>query len=259
MKKYFLSGLLLILSLPIFSSDTDTISILFVGDMMQHYKQIRAALTDYDDSTNANAYNYSDCFKYVKDKYKKADFAIANMEFTVGITPYTGYPNFSAPVSFAQEVKDCGIDLFLCANNHLCDKGKRGIDSTIANYGRYNMPFTGLFNNQQDMDDNYPYITQIGNIKVAFINFTYGLNGYKVPTPYIISTMNQEQVKNAITKAKKRGAEVIIALPHWGVEYSLTTSSSQKEWRDFLHSNGVNIIIGSHPHVIQPEIGRAHV
>lgn len=232
--------------------NSDTISVFIVGDVMQHYKQLRAALISHKDSTDASAYDYSECFKYVEDRYKNADYTIANMEFTTGVIPYTGYPLFSAPVSLAQEMQRIGTDLFLCANNHLCDKGKRGLDSTIVNYERYDMPYTGIYKDVAQEYNQNPYITKIGDIKIAFINFTYGLNGHKVAEPFRVSTLDKEEVEETINRANERGADIIIALPHWGNEYSLKQSAYQEDWKQFLMDKGVNIIIGSHPHVIQP-------
>lgn len=229
----------------------DTINIVFIGDVMQHGYQIRSAHIPGCDPSEPSSYDYSHAFKYMKGRFAKADLAVANMEFPIGVMPYSGYPHFSAPQSIAEEAIESGIGLFQIANNHIADKGKRGIERTINIYDSLGVHYTGAYRNDStELEDN-PKIIEVKGIKIAFINFTYGTNGMPVPSPFIINTMDSVKVKASITRAKERGAQIIVALPHWGEEYMLYPSGQQKKWAEMLFRNGVKIIIGTHPHVPQ--------
>ena len=230
----------------------DTVRIVFIGDVMAHGPQTAAALKPGGDRTNPADYDYSACFRHVRDRFDAADFVVANMEFPCGVTPYSGYPFFSAPQSLAYEAKRCGIDLFLTANNHICDKGAAGMDSTYVVYSRLGVPFTGLYRSEGEEYETNPMIVNIRGIDVAFINFTYGTNGLPVPRPWRVSLLDSTHVKEVVARAKQRGAEFIVALPHWGEEYHQKPNASQRRWVEMLFRNGVDAVVGAHPHVVQP-------
>ncbi len=230
----------------------DTVSILFIGDVMQHEAQLHSARLDGADATIASSYDYSSYFRYVRPIIEEADFAAANMEFCLGGPPFTGYPSFSAPESLAEEAANSGIDLFLCANNHICDKGRRGLLSSLEKYSGIGTPFTGIYRDSLDEAASNPYITEIRGIRIAFVNFTYGTNGIKVPEPMIVNTMDEDAVRTAIDRAEKSDADIIIAIPHWGPEYVTEPSSAQRDWAKKLLQWGADAVIGSHPHVVQP-------
>ncbi|MBR4882618.1 MAG: CapA family protein, partial [Bacteroidales bacterium] len=118
-------------------------------------------------------------------------------------------------------------------------------------YDSLQLAYIGAHKDSYDEKMNNPKIIEANGLKIAFINFTYGTNGMAAPKPYIVNMMDSTAVKQAIARGKERGANMIIALPHWGVEYQLYPSGKQKEWAKMLFRNGVNIIIGSHPHVPQ--------
>ena len=230
----------------------DTLSILFMGDVMQHRQQLHSALIPGTDSTLSSSYDYSSYFAHVQHFIDEADFTLANMEFCLGGPPYTGYPSFSAPEALAEEAAEAGIDLFLCANNHICDKGRRGLVSSLEKYGKIGVPVTGVYRDSLDEQKHNPYIAEIGGVRVAFINFTYGTNGIRVPEPFIVNMMDKEKVREAFVRAREMEADIIIALPHWGQEYTTVPDSRQREWAEFLLECGADAVIGSHPHVIQP-------
>lgn len=230
----------------------DTLSILFMGDVMQHRQQIHSALIPGADSMQSSSYDYSSYFAHVQHFIDEADFTVANMEFCLGGPPYTGYPSFSAPEALAEEAAEAGIDLFLCANNHICDKGRRGLVSSLEKYGKIGVPVTGVYRDSLDEQKHNPYIAELGGVRVAFINFTYGTNGIRVPEPFIVNMMDKEKVREAFVRAREMEADIIIALPHWGQEYTTVPDSRQREWAEFLLECGADAVIGSHPHVIQP-------
>lgn len=128
------------------------LSLLFVGDFMQHVAQIEAAQTD-------SGYCYNDCWQYVRDEISQADIAVGNFETTLGGKPYSGYPSFSAPDEFFTSLVDAGFDIFLTSNNHSLDTGKRGIERTISQMNKVeNIAQVGTYIDRTDRDKRYPYI-----------------------------------------------------------------------------------------------------
>ena len=233
----------------------DTISITFIGDVMQHGRQLQSALKDGEDPHNPQSYDYTHTFKHIEKKLKEADLAVANMEFPLGTPPYTGYPVFSAPESVAWKAKESGIDLFLLANNHIVDKGKRGLLNTLETYEKMGGRYIGAYKDAQSEKELNPVFYNIRGIRVAIINFTYGTNGFPVPEPCVVNLMDSTRVKETIVRARDMGADMIICAPHWGEEYSLKPSGNQKKWAKMLRREGVDIIIGGHPHV--PQVAQA--
>lgn len=233
------------------AQSADTVRLAFIGDVMSHHPQVTAALRAGADPAADSSYDYSDCFKYVRPFFDSADFVVANMEFPVGVRPYTGYPQFSAPPAAAYETLRSGVDLFLAANNHICDKGLAGMDSTYTIYSRMGVPFTGFYRSEGEELEKYPLTVSVKGIRIAIINFTYGTNGLPVPAPYRVSTMDTASVRAAVERAREQKADYIIAMPHWGEEYHLDFNASQKWWAEFLCQCGVDAIIGGHPHVVQ--------
>jgi hypothetical protein len=240
-----------IISLPVAQPTDDTVKILFIGDVMAHMLQLETALISGGNASNPDDYDFSSYFKHIKPLFDSADFVVANMEYPTGVTPFSGYPIFSAPSSLDIEARNSGIDLFLKANNHLLDKGREGIDSTRAILRREGIAYTGFYADAEEEYRCNPYIDSIGGICVAIVNFTYGLNGFQIPEPYIVNMMDTTQIRKLVERAKERGAEFIIATPHWGEEYQLTESATQRRWRDSLYRYGVDAIVGTHPHVVQ--------
>ena len=220
---------------------------------MQHGAQIDAALK----KGGGKNYNYENAFKYVAQLFKQADYMVANMEFTVGTKPYTGYPCFSAPPEIASAAKDAGIDLFLMANNHICDKGASGFKNTIAAYSELQMPTLGAYRNKKRADTASVILVELKGMKFAMFNYTYDTNGLPIPDPYYVNLQDSTEIKKHIRQAKAMGADIIIALPHWGIEYELAHIAGQKQYAKMMFREGVNAIIGGHPHV--PEEGYIYV
>lgn len=250
-RRLLISILLLALHFGCGAAQRDTLRISFIGDVMMHGRQLQYARTPGADTTDAASYDFSPYFKYIRPILDSCDISVANMEFPVGVKPYSGYPVFSAPKSIVQETKESGVDLFLLANNHICDKGRRGLDSTYAIYSAADVKFTGLWRDTLDEQLNNPAIIDAGGFRVAFINFTYGLNGFTPAPPYVVGQMDSLCIKRAIERGRNRGADYIVALPHWGVEYKFEANAEQKRWRDDLYRWGVDMIVGTHPHVPQ--------
>jgi len=228
-------------------NDTLTISFLFVGDIMQHEPQIQSA---WDKSQKK--YSYDHCFQYVSDVYDIADITIANLEFTFGGKPYTGYPMFSAPDAVGSAIQNAGIDVLVTANNHTCDRGKKGIIRTIEVIDSLGIPRTGSFKDSEDKAQHHPLIIEKNGFRIALLNYTYGTNGVPIPAPTIVNLIDTAQIAKDIRIAKLRNPDEIIVLYHWGNEYERIPNKEQKMLAEFCYNRGARIVIGSHPHVVQP-------
>ena len=227
-------------------NDSSTISLLFMGDIMGHDSQITAALQE-----NGN-YDYTECFKFVNSRIDSADLAFANLEVTLAGEPYKGYPQFSSPDALASALKQTGIDVLVTANNHACDRGRNGITRTIQVLDSLQFLRTGTFTDSSDYNKNNPLIIEKKNFKIALLNYTYGTNGIPVPDGQIVNLINKSKIESDLTQTRALNPDLIIAFMHWGTEYQTTSNSAQKDLAKFLTANGVSLIIGSHPHVLQP-------
>lgn len=222
-----------------------TITLLFAGDLMQHQGQIDAA-------RSGSKYDYTDCFQHVKKEISGADVAIANLEVTIGGKPYNGYPAFSAPDEYLGSIKEAGFDILLTANNHCLDRGRKGLERTIKMLDSLSVDYLGTYVNQEERSEKYPYLIEKNGFRIALLNYTYGTNGIPVTTPNVVNLIDKKVMEADIEQAKSMQPDVIIANMHWGNEYEFMPSKQQTELAEWLLSKGVNHIIGSHPHVVQP-------
>ena len=229
------------------NDSTEKISILFAGDVMQHGPQIQAAY-----NSNTGTYDYSNCFKYIQPIVRAADFAIANLETTLAGKPYAGYPAFSAPDEIALALKDAGFDMFITANNHCLDRKQNGLEQTIRKLNKMGIPHTGTFLNDTAREQNCPFILVKNGIKLAILNYTFATNGIEVQTPNVVNYIDKAQIKKDIAKAKSLNSDYVIVTMHWGVEYQRAQNKEQEDLAKFCFEQGADIIIGMHPHVIQP-------
>ncbi len=230
-------------------NDKKNITLSFIGDFMGHQDQIDAA---YNKITKT--YDYEECFDYVNPILSKADFTLGNLEVTLGVKPYSGYPQFSSPASFASAIKNAGVDVLVTANNHSCDKRKLGLERTIKILDSLEIKHTGTFISKEHKDKLFPLILNKNGFTIAVINYTYGTNEIPPTPPNIVNYLKEDVIKNDIEKAKLKNPDVIIAFVHWGIQYKDMPSNSQKKWYNFFKEQGVSIVIGSHPHVLQPMI-----
>ena len=237
---------ILMLSVVSLLQSNHTVNLTFVGDAMQHAPQITAA--QQPDGT----YDYSPCFQYLVDDITWADLAVVNLECPLGGKPYTGYPCFSAPDSYAMQLRDVGFDLFLTANNHCLDRRDKGLVRTCQMLHSLGIPHIGTYRNQQERDRIIPYIVNVKGMKIAFLDYTYGTNGIPIQGDVIVDFIDQQRIADDIALARERGAHAICVNLHWGIEYQLKPVASQRTLADWLVSQGVDLIIGGHPHVVEP-------
>jgi poly-gamma-glutamate synthesis protein (capsule biosynthesis protein) len=217
-----------------------------MGDIMGHDEQIWSA-----EDRETRTFNYDDVFRFIKPIISESDIAFANLEVTLAGPPYMGYPQFSSPASLAVACKNAGIDYLVTANNHSADRGKTGIINTINRLDSIGMPHTGTFLNQACRDSLYPLIINRNLTSIALLNYTYGTNGIKVPEPVIVNLLDKDLITRDIQKAKNSNPDIIILFLHWGTEYDTVPAKSQVELAGYFFSLGVDLIIGSHPHVLQ--------
>jgi len=218
----------------------DTLTFYLVGDVLAHGRVVQSA----------SVYGYTDFFKHVEGNIQKADIAVCNMEFPLAGKPYTGYPVFSGPESFAQYLSDVGFDVLLTANNHVLDKGHPGLTRTIGQLEDMGILYTGVAASEKADTLLNPLILSVKGIRVALVNFTYGTNqGAAVRWPKV-QRMSREALAPVMARARAK-ADIILVFPHWGVEYETRHSDQQESLARWLVSEGADAIIGSHPHVVQ--------
>ena len=224
----------------------DTAELVFAGDAMQHQRQIDAARQP------DGSLDYSSYFTAIEPYVSSADYAVVNLETPLGGAPSSGYPMFCAHDNYVTALTDAGFDLMLLANNHILDRRDRGLKRTVATLQSKGVPWTGVYRDRAQRDSIMPLIRDINGFKVAFLNYTYGTNGITRTTPVEIDYIDRRLIAEDVRKARENGAELIAACVHWGDEYRLLPNKAQKSLAAYLDSLGVEMIIGGHPHVIQP-------
>ena len=229
--------------------EQETLSIIMVGDILLHDPVEEAALQE-DDS-----YNYEAIFANMKEDIQAADLAIVNQEVILGGEELgvSGYPAFNGPFTVGDALVDAGFDVVCHGTNHALDKGKRGLVNCL-NFWKDNYPevaVLGIHDSQESQDNIYIY--EQGEFKIAILNYTYGTNGIPLPEdmPYAVDLLDEAKVVEDIQKAEEI-ADFTIVCPHWGTEYQLHQSLAQENWAKLLAENGVDLVLGTHPHVIQP-------
>ncbi len=222
------------------------ISLLFLGDIMQHDLQIQSAFNKL-----TGKYDFSSQFKYLKDLFDSTDIVVGNLEVTLGGPPYKGYPRFSSPDELAYAIKDAGIGYLGTANNHMYDKGKQGFERTLHLLDSLEIKRTGTFMDFDDKKKNHPMIIEKEKFRIALFNYTYGLNGNIVQKPNIINVIQKDSILNDLKTAEQVGYDAVIVFFHWGNEYERHPNAEQINMADFCFENGADIVIGSHPHVVQ--------
>lgn len=230
------------------TADTVSLDLLFVGDIMGHDSQIASAEVVKD-----SMYDYTPCFEWVRPIIQKADLAIGNLELTLpGKPPYKGYPRFRSPDDLALALRHAGFDVLVTSNNHSNDGGKMGVINTILTLDDYYFYHTGTFQNQKIRDAYYPLIIYKGPFKLAILNYTYGTNGLPTKAPTIVNEIDEKQIEKDMAEAEALGPDAVIVIMHWGQEYQLNENREQQKLTDKIFDWGADLVIGAHPHVIQP-------
>jgi poly-gamma-glutamate capsule biosynthesis protein CapA/YwtB (metallophosphatase superfamily) len=218
-----------------------------IGDILIHNRV-------YEDAKKPDgSYSFNKMFTLVKDILQKPDIVVANQESMTGGTELglSSYPMFNSPHEIGDALKDAGVDFITMANNHTMDKKEKGILSALAYWDKIGMPHTGAYKSQADRD-TIRTMTK-NEITFAFLAYTYGTNGIPVPAekPYLVNLIQEDLMKKDIERAKKLGDVVVVSL-HWGIENQTLPNAEQLRIAKLLADWGVDIIIGTHPHVLQP-------
>jgi len=229
----------------------DSLSLIFIGDIMGHGGQIEAAY-----NAETKSYNYDAVFEKIKPVLDRADITIANLEVTLAGPPYSGYPQFSSPDALVKSCKRNGIDVLVTANNHSCDRRKNGMIRTLEVLDANQIPHTGTFRNSVERKHNNLLILRKGAIRIGVLNYTYGTNGLKAQKPTSVNYIDTKTMRLDIEKSKLENLDQLIVITHWGLEYQTSPNKSQIKVAEFLLENGADMVIGGHPHVIQKAIWR---
>lgn len=251
MIRVILSLYMLIGSVNLLAQQAERLTLLFVGDLMQHRAQLEAARQP------DGSYDFTSCFELLKPVISEADLAVGNLEVPLGGAPYGGYPAFCAPDDYLHALLDTGFDLLLTANNHCLDRQGRGLARTIRLLDSLQVAHTGTFHSPAHRRQHYPLLVEKKGFRLVFLNYTYGTNGLTAAPPYVVNVIDKQQMQADIACARQLHPDAIIACMHWGEEYRSLPNRTQRELADWLLAQGVTHVIGHHPHVIQPVERRA--
>ena len=230
-------------------NDTSSqVTLLAVGDNLIHIEVVQSG------KRKDGSLNYDHLYSNLKDEISAADIAIVNQETILGGDdfPYSGYPNFNSPTQIGDALVNAGFDVILHATNHAMDKGLQGIENTLAFWkSKPEITMLGI-NETAEAQDKITIIEKNG-IRLALLNYTYSLNGYSLPKdkPYLVNMLDKKKMADDIEMAEEL-ADFTIVFPHWGTEYVYKATSMQKELTSFYYEHGVDLILGTHPHVIEP-------
>lgn len=226
------------------------ITLVMVGDILLHTPVAESGLTE------GGSYDFSAVFAHTKEEIAAADLALVNQEVILGGTELgiSGYPAFNAPYELGDALVEAGFDVVLHATNHALDKGAKGILNCIAFWENTypDIAFLGIHDSAEDQDEIYVY--EQDGIKIAILNYTYGTNGIPLPQgmEYAVDQLSDlDRIESDLLRAEKL-ADFTIVCPHWGTEYRLAPDFSQETLTRFFWENGADLVLGTHPHVIEP-------
>mgnify|MGYP000220713367 FL=1 len=230
------------------TNTVSSVSLVAVGDNLIHNTLISAG------EQEDGSLNYTSFYENIKNDISSADVAVINQETILGGSEfeYTGYPTFNSPWEIGTAAIDAGFDIFTCATNHSLDKGYSGIEQECAFFDQHTEVVHVGTNDSEEEYNSIVYYEKNG-IRFAILNYTYGTNGIPIPEsrPWCVNMMDEEKITSDVTAARQN-ADVVIVFPHWGTENSTSVSDYQREYVKLFSDLGVDIVIGTHPHVLQP-------
>ena len=224
-----------------------SLTLMLMGDVLGHGSQLRCALQP------DGSYSYRRTFAPIEDVFALADFVIANLEVPLAGPPYAGYPSFSSPDALAQHLQQAGVDVLVTANNHALDQGSRGLYRTSRTLDSLGIAHTGTAHNPQAHAANSPLMLRHNGIAVALLSYTTCMNGPTRHLPaHAVNMADTARIRADYRRAMAQGADVVLMFMHWGEEYERTENSSQRRLAEWLHRLGIALVVGCHPHVVQP-------
>ena len=236
--------------------------LMVAGDVMSHMPITKDAYVAETDS-----YDYSHMLQFAALQLQEADYAVANLETTLAGGPnYSGFPAFNSPDELAYDVKEAGFDLLSTANNHSRDKGMDGIYRTLDVLDEAGLAHVGTHRSQEELDENHGiHVADVGGISVAFLSYTYGLNGFQLDSDKMyavnlfnldyyttLETPDYDRLRADLEAARALDADLIAVMIHWGIEYQNAPNHHQTDLAQFLVEQGADLVLGGHPHVLQP-------
>ncbi|WP_312114002.1 CapA family protein [Brevibacillus reuszeri] len=239
------------------------ITVMAVGDIMVHQEQMDAAW-----NPTTKTYDFRPFFTHVEPLFKDADWVIGNLETTMSGSGagYSGYPMFNSPESLAPTLKEVGFTAVSTANNHSLDRSEQGVLKTIKYLDQAGILHTGTFSSPEERDE--PLLLHKDGFTLGLVSYTYGTNGIPIPAgkDYLINLISPELIKKDIARAREKGADLVAVALHFGEEYQRFPNDSQKKIAELCLTYGADLILGAHPHVVQPyewktvtlEDGRQH-
>lgn len=234
---------------PVIKKQDSHFTMSVIGDIMCHNTQYKDAYI-----SSSDTYDFTYVFQDIKKYIESADIAVGNLETTFAgkAKGYSNYPTFNTPEQLAYNLKDFGIDVLSTANNHCMDSGFSGLVSTLNYLDDANIDHVGTNSTQEAQ--NEILIKDINDVKIAFLSFTYGTNGIPIPSnkPYAVNLIDENFILEQLSLAKEQNPDMICVSMHWGSEYQTKQNKEQESLANLLFQNGVDVILGSHPHVLQP-------
>lgn len=230
-------------------AESQEVSLVMVGDILMHTKVYESGLME------DGSYDYDHMFAQVREDIEAADIALVNQEVILGGRELglSGYPAFNAAYEVGDSLVNAGFDVILHATNHALDKGKKGLLNCIHFWEECypDIAVLGIHESQEDAQEIY--VQEVNGIRLAILNYTYGTNGISLPKdmPYAVELWDEKQITEDVTRAKEM-ADFVIVCPHWGTEYVLEETADQRKKAQFLADLGVDLVIGTHPHVVEP-------
>ena len=225
------------------------ITVAAAGDLLMHNTIVNSAY-----NSKNGRYDFGPDFAAVAPYLQTPDYTIANLETRLAgpSLGYSGYPRFNTPAELAQAVREAGVDLVSTANNHSLDMGWTGIVNTLDNLDAAGVAHIGTY--RSPAEKTSPLIVDIRGIKLAWLNYTATTNGLPLPPhkDFAVNLLNPETVAAEAREARRNGADLVLAVIHFGIEYQRFPDASQRQTAHKLAEAGVDVIINSHPHVVQP-------
>jgi len=224
------------------------LSLLMVGDNLLHMPLIR------NGETPSGSYNFDSLYEKMLPSFQSADLAVIVQETPLGGKElgYSGYPLFNTPQEVGDAIAKAGFDIVLHATNHTLDKGEKGISNSLAFWDTHPEIAVLGINKSEEAAQTVRYIEKNG-IKLAVLNYTDSTNGMPLPDgkPYMVNVVDEERIVSDLAIAEKN-ADFTVVFMHWGTEYSFSPDEGQEKLAAMMCKNGADLIMGSHPHVIEP-------
>lgn len=244
-----LSAALLIPCIQVSAEETRTVEMTAVGDDLIHSPIYKACKT-------RKGYNFDSLFEHIKSDIKSSDISVINQETILVDRNYSGYPSFGSPKALADAISRSGFNVVTHATNHTLDRGTGAINGTLKYWNQRHPNVKVLGIHKSKSAANKVTVIKKNGIRIAMLNYTYGLNGRRLPSGKsymvdLLTSKNKNKIKKDIKTARK-SSDFVVVFAHWGTEYRYTPDASQKSWTTFFLNNGVDLLIGTHPHVLEP-------